>query len=211
MNLNYSLNQLPFTTIGLFVAESSGVLDAPGPKEYFSVDWPDANGQVLDLSRPRYKERVIQLECVMLATSPENLATQLNALYSELRKAGTQRLRINPIDNKPLVFEVYLSGSVEVKKKWRNGKMQAFFKLELTEPQPVKRVLIASSGTVSLVITALTPISIAWGDGLYSTVPKGTQTSTHSYPNAGPWYVIASGDLATTDITSLVNLTTLWT
>lgn len=211
MNLNYSLNALSFSSIGLYVAESQGVLDMPAPKEYFGVEWPDAHGLVLDLTRPRYKERVITLECVMIATGPENLGLQLSALSQELRKPGTKRLRFYPTAAKPLVYEVYSSGAVEVKKKWRDGKIIARLTLNLTEPQPRKRVY-AAAGTVSLTVTCPSPIALYWGDGTNEYVQGVAQTKTHTYGGTAGvvYYLIVSGEIEAATITSLTNLTLLW-
>ena len=211
MNLNYTINALSFTSIGLYVAESEGVIDLPAPKEYFGVEWPDAHGLVLDLSRPRYKERVITLDCAMIATGPENLILQLNALNQELRKPGTKRLRINPIGAKPLVYEVYSSGAVEVKKKWRDGKIWAQLTLNLTEPQPRKLVYTAT-GTASLIITSPSPIALYWGDGTSEYVQGVSQTKTHTYGGSAgaTYYLIVSGEIEAATLTNLTNLTLLW-
>lgn len=211
MTLTYSLNALSFSSIGLYVAESEGVLDMPGQKEYFSVEWPDAHGLVLDLSRPRYKERVITLECAMVATGPENLQNQLNVLGQELRKPGTKRLKITPGNAKPMVYEVYSSGAVTVKKKWRDGKIWARLTLTLTEPQPRKFVYTAT-GAVSLTVTCPSPIALYWGDGSSEYVQGVAQVKTHTYggTTGTVYYLIVSGEIEAATITNLTNLTLLW-
>lgn len=46
-----------------------------------------------------------------------------------------------PADLKPLVFEVYSSEGIDIKKTWNERSMVGTFKLKLTEPEPIKRVI----------------------------------------------------------------------
>jgi hypothetical protein len=213
MNLNYSINGISFLSLGIIVSDSSGVIDGLELKEPFSVNWPDAHGQVVDLLRPRYKEREIELDCKLIASSPDDLITKTNGLIAQLVKTGTQRLRINPVENKPLVYEVYSPKGFSVKKKWRDATIPAEFSLTLIEPQPVKWILSGVTGQVaSIRLTSPAPLVIYWGDGT-KTDAKGTnQTYSHTYggTTGTVYYVIVSGELERMTVHQKTNLTEIW-
>jgi hypothetical protein len=214
MNLDYSINGVPFASLGIRVKDSDGVIDGLEMKEPFSVNWPDAHGQVLDLSRPRYEARTIELDCWMVAVSPEAMINQTNALITQLARPGTQRLRINATD-KPLVYEVYYRGGLSIKKQWRAGAMVGEFKLKLIEPQPVKWVASAQGGTtVTLNLSALSPITLHWGDNTRTYFQGGpSQLFSHTYSgsNTSLFYLIVSGEMERVGFVSYENLEEVWT
>ncbi|QDK80808.1 hypothetical protein EXU85_20235 [Spirosoma sp. KCTC 42546] len=213
MNLNYSINGVLFSQLGIKVASSEGVVDGLSLKEPFAVDWPDAHGQVVDLSRPRYEAREIRLTCWMVASSADNFLTQQNALLTELVKSGTQRLQFTPVTGKPLVFEVYCKAGVTIKKEWRDGVMIGEFTLILIEPQPVKYVLIGTGGTTATItLSVVTPIKLHWGDGSVTEAVGANQSYSHTYGGSSgvPYYLIIAGELERLTEHSKANLTVLW-
>ncbi|AUD00928.1 hypothetical protein [Spirosoma pollinicola] len=213
MDLNYSINAVPFSQLGIHVTRSSGVVDGLELKDPFRVDWPDAHGEVVDLSRPRFQARTITLESWMVAPSADSFITQFNSLLTELVRSNTQRLKLTPVTGKPLVFEVYAKGNLSVKKEWRDGAMVGEFTLSLIEPQPVKYVLIGTgNSTASIRLTAPTPITLYWGDGTKTQMQGTNQTLTHSYGGSGTakYYLIISGELERMSVQEKTNLTDLW-
>lgn len=213
MNLNYSINGVLFSQLGIQVARSEGVVDGLSLKEPFKVEWPDAHGEVVDLSRPRYEAREIRLDCWMVATSADNFLSQQNALLTELVKSGTQRLHFAPVTGKPLVFEVYCKAGVSIKKEWRDGMMIGEFTLNLIEPQPVKYVLIGTGGTTaSITLSAVTPVKLHWGDGSVTIAEGANQTYTHGYGGSSgvKYYLIIAGELERLTEHEKTNLTVLW-
>ncbi|MBN8820757.1 MULTISPECIES: hypothetical protein [unclassified Spirosoma] len=214
MELSYSINAITFAQMGLFVSESEGVVDALKRKPPLKVDWPNAHGEVVDLSRARFEPRVIKLSCFMIAPNAEGFMNQLNALRVELYRPGTQRLRINPVSGRPFVYEVYCPDGVEVKKKWRNGKMFAQFDLTLIEPQPIKWILSApGNATASMTLSAPSPLTFYWGDGSNTQVQGCNQTVSHTYggSSSAVYYLIISGELDVFASHSSTNLTEIWT
>lgn len=214
MNLNYSLNGISFLSLGVLVASSSGVLDGLALKEPFAVNWPDAHGQVVDLLRPRYEAREIKLDCFLIAQNPEDLITKQSGLIAQLARSGTQRLRINPVEGKPLVYEVYSKSGFALKKKWREASIPAEFTLTLIEPQPVKWVLSAVGGsTVSLNLSADSPLKLHWGDNSTTEFIGGVaQTLTHTYGgnNTTTYYLVVAGELERMTVHAQTNLTEVW-
>ena len=212
MQLNYSINGVSFSSLGIVVSDSDGVVDGLTLKEPFSVNWPEAHGLVVDLNRPRFEPREITLECFLLAATPSAFIAQNNALKIQLAKSGTQRLYVQPIQGKPLVFEVYAPNGYKIKKKWRDAMTPSPFTLKLIEPQPVKMVLSATSGaTASLRITAPSPITVYWGDGTNDVFFGVNQTITHTYGGSGgTYYAIISGELEVMTLHQKTNLTDVW-
>lgn len=214
MNLNYSINGVSFSSMRVFVAGSDGVLDGLTLKEGTTVDWPDAHGKVIDLSRPRFEAREISLDCWMVADSAQALITQRNTLLAELMKPGTQRLQLNPIAGKPLVYEVYYSGGLTFKKQWADEVLFASFQLKLIEPQPIKWVMSAQGGTtVSMRLTAPSPVVFFWGDGTNTEAIGSNVTISHTYPGSSSttYYVILSGELERMGYHQITGLTEVWT
>ena len=101
--------------------------------------------------------------------------------------------------NKPLVYEVYLSGQIDPKKTWRDTEMVGIFSLELTEPAPIKKVVRhiredVNSKTLSITITTTKVVDIYWGDGSVTYDVSGTAVSTtHDYAANGTYYAIVAG------------------
>ncbi|GAB3701512.1 hypothetical protein GCM10027592_29730 [Spirosoma flavus] len=200
MDLNYSINGVSFKSLGIIVTSSDGVLDGLTLKPPFSVNWPDGHGEVVDLARPRYEARKIALKCYLVGASNDSFLTQLNALKAELIKPNTQRLHLDPTSNgKPLVFEVYCPSGIEIDKKWREaGKVIGEFTLNLVEPQPVKWVMRAEGGrTSTLQLSAVTPVTVYWGDGTRDTAMGPSTSLSHTYAGttSKSYYVIVCGEL----------------
>lgn len=112
-----------------------------------------------------------------------------------------------PEDLKPLLYEVYNSGGIEIKKKWNERIMVGTFTLKLTEPEPQKKVIKFENvdeehSTVSITLTSSKLLNIYWGDGSHTYDVCGTiQTITHSYYDLGTFYIVITGNID--EITSL--------
>ncbi|MVM35238.1 hypothetical protein GO755_34775 [Spirosoma sp. HMF4905] len=214
MSVIYSINGVLFSQFGVIVSGSDGILDGLELKDPFTVEWPDAHGEVVDLTRPRYKPRQIKLDCCLVATDEVDFVSKVNAMEAQFLKSETQRLSISVLSAKPMVYEIYMRSGISIKKKWRQGKkMFGQFTLELTEPQPIKYTLVgAGATTATITITAVTPVKLHWGDGSV-TIAQGTnQTYTHNYGGSSGvlYYLIIAGELERFTEHSKTNLTVLW-
>lgn len=115
-----------------------------------------------------------------------------------------------PADLKPLVFEVYSSEGIDIKKTWNERSMVGTFKLKLTEPEPIKKVIkFTSDGgdndTLGITVTSSKLLNIYWGDGSHTYDVSGTaQTATHAF-EAGTYYIVVTGNID--EITSLTTTT----
>lgn len=211
MTVTYSINGVLFSQLGLIVSSSEGVVDGLEVKDPFKVDWPDAHGEVVDLSRSRFQAREIKLTGFLKASSPGDFTSKLNALLTELTRPNTLRLRIDVVPSKPLVYEVYFKGGLKVEKKWRDGVMVGQFGLTLIEPQPVKWVLSnGSTQNVSMTVSAASPVCFYWGDGIRTEVQGSNQVVNHVYSGSSPYYLIISGELERMTFHSSLGLSEIW-
>lgn len=194
--VEFHINNINFRSLGVVVERLGGVLDMPARKDPLKVDWEDYHGEVVDLMKPVFDVREIELKCWMKAGSKDELASNWLQLRQIFEAPGTQRLQIDA-GTKPLLFDVYHPGTLEVENKWRNtGPYFARFTLNLVEPIPVKRVLRVSGSSCSITLTSRKLLAISWGDGQTTMNVYGNGvTVSHSYSGGGPYYVLISGNI----------------
>lgn len=219
MTVNYYINGIAFTTYGVKVSGSKGLLNGLKLKEPLKVTWPDQHGEVVDLAAPRYEAREITLECFIKAASSTAFILAAQTFLAAFQKAGLQRLMIDVNDadagKKALVYEVYMAEGLDITKKWNATLMIGTFTLTLQEPEPVKRVyfFVAATGamTVTITLTTTDPINIYWGDGTFQNdVTTSTGQVSHTYTTAGVYYLVLTGVIES--ITAVTTTATiLWT
>jgi hypothetical protein len=202
MTVSYYINGIAFTTYGVKVSGSKGLLNGLKMKEPLKVTWPDQHGEVVDLAAPRYEAREITLECFIKAASSTAFILAVQTFLAAFQKAGLQRLMIDVNDavvtRKPLLYEVYIADGPDVTKKWNATLMIGTFSLNLREPEPVKRVysFVAATGamTVTITLTTTDPINIYLGDGtVQNDVLTATGQVSHTYTTAGTFYLVLTG------------------
>lgn len=135
----YNINGKYFKDFGVYVSESNGLMDKPTPKPRKSYDWAEYHGKAVDLSKPKYDEREIELQGWVEGEDWADMKQNFDNLMAEFDKEGLARLVIEYLDN-ALVYDVYLDSNVELKKDFRKGKMIGVFKVKIKEPQPIKKV-----------------------------------------------------------------------
>ncbi|MBV5348915.1 phage tail family protein [bacterium] len=210
-DVTYYLDGVDIKTYGVYVKSSDGLLSRPKPKKRLSADWPDYNGELVDLSKKVYESRSIKLECFIKATSKADFQSKMVTFLSALDAAGTRRLMVVVDPTKPLVYEVYLSGDVDPVKKWSDTTMVGTFKLEFTEPSPIKRVVAVTGTSLTITISSPKLVDIYWGDGSVTNDVSGTnQATSHTYSVSGTYYAIVAGNID--EITAFSTTgTVLWT
>lgn len=195
-DLSWTLDGVNFLSYGVYVAASSGMIDGLKMKEPQKREWEGEHGTFVDLASPRYENREIELDCFIKGDGKLDFLTKVNAFQKAIQKPNLRNLTLN-IASKPLIFMVYQDSSIELKKQWNNQTMIGSFTIKFTEPQPIKRLLkfTATAGaSVSLTMTTTNPINIYWGDGGQLLDVYGTsQTKTHTYTNAGTYYILLAG------------------
>ena len=200
--LNYYLDGINFKENGIRVEGSEGLIDGLKMKAPFSANWLDENGEVVDLSDPRYESREITLNCWIKAGGYMDFTSKITKLLTGLRQRGRHRLTVDINPTKPLVYEVYLPDGVPVKKTWNPNKMVGRFSLRMREPEPVKRVLkhiVTSEATreISVSFKSDRYYNIYWGDGeadfdIGGDAVKGV-TIKHNYAGNGDFFPIITG------------------
>lgn len=214
MAIYYYINGVDFTTDGIYVSASKGIVGGLKLRRPVTQEWPDYHGEVVDMGAPRYEARDITLECFMKATTKENFLSAVQTFLGRWMTAGMKRLMIVVDSTKPLVYDVYLTQGPEIEKKWNDATMVGTFSLKLREPEPVKRVyrFVAATGalSVSVTVTSVKPVTIYWGDGSVSydiTTASGAQV--HAYAAAGTYYISIAGVIE--DVTGVTTgATQIW-
>jgi hypothetical protein len=150
----------------------------------------------VDLMKPVFGPREIELECWMKTSTQDELVSKWMQVRDIFMSAGTKRLRIDA-GTKPLLFDVYHRERLDPSNKWRNaGPYFVRFTLKLREPEPVKRVLKVSGSSVSITLTSRKLLSISWGDGQKTMNVYGNGVTVgHSYAGGGDKYVVISGNI----------------
>lgn len=138
--IDYSVNGTNFTTDGVYVSDSKGIVGGLKLRRPVTQEWPDYHGEVVDMAAPRYEARDITLECFMKATTKETFLTGVQTFLARWMSASMKRLMIIVDSSKPLIYDVYLSQGPDIDKKWNDATMVGTFSLKLREPEPVKMV-----------------------------------------------------------------------
>jgi len=194
--VEFHIENIAFDSLGIVVKRIDGVLEMPDMKDPLTVDWEDYHGEVVDLMKPVFGPREIELECWMKTSTQDELVSKWMQVRDIFMSAGTKRLRIDA-GTKPLLFDVYHRERLDPSNKWRNaGPYFVRFTLKLREPEPVKRVLKVSGSSVSITLTSRKLLSISWGDGQKTMNVYGNGVTVgHSYAGGGDKYVVISGNI----------------
>ena len=201
VNMTYLLDGVDFKEYGVFVAGSDGVVDRPKLKNPYSVSFDNYHGEIVDLNHKFFEPREITLDCFIKAATKNDFVIQLSNFMQQFDKVGTQRLTINVHPVKPLVYEVYCKDVVNVSKVWNNQLMVGTFKVKLTEPEPVKRVLkhirvSEATKTCTMTFKSMKYVNIYWGDGTADFDVAGdslSHTISHVYAENGDYFPIITG------------------
>lgn len=217
-DVEYYIDGRNFKEFGVYVSESAGLVGRLARKEALQVEWDSYHGTVRDKKRPRYKERTIELDCFIEASSRSAYVEWVNLFFSQFDKEGNHRLKVEYSGTtKPLVYEVELLDDADPQKQW--GKydrdlMVGKFKIKLVEDEPVKKVLrhigTTANTTAQIKVTSSKLLNIYWGDGTHTYNVSGTDKEvTHTYAEAGEYDIVVTGVIE--DITSLsTNAIVVW-
>lgn len=196
---SYTLDGIDFREFGVFVSDSDGVLNRPKLKQLASISWDNYHGEDIDLNHKYYEPREITLSCFIKSKTRNDFIVQMSRFEQQFDKRGLHRLVIDVHPIKPLIYEVYCKDEISVSKKWNDELMVGTFKLKLTEPQPVKRVLRhirVSEATKSCTINITTPkyVNIFWGDGTVDEDISGRDVQvSHNYKENGEYFPVITG------------------
>lgn len=207
-SISYFIDGQDFVKYGVYVQASNGITMIPQIKDPITYNWGTYNGLDYHQDGVRYKERTIQLKCIMEANTFPDLINKALSFFSLLCANRTLRLEINA-GNYTLPYEVICKDEVRLVPDFSHqNKCVGTFTLRLVEPEPVKRVLYGN-GLCEITIQSKQPVNIYWGDGTHTFGVSGkdvSQTVTH---NVSSKYVVITGEPK--DFTSFTsNFSTIW-
>ena len=207
-SVSYYIDGWNFVRFGIYVQASNGITTIPQIKDPLTYNWGTANGLDYHQDGVRYKERNIQLKCIMEADTFYDLINKAISFFSILCANRTLRLEIYA-GAFVLPYEVICKDEVRLIPDFSHqNKCVGTFTLKLVEPEPVKRVLYGD-GNCNITIQSKHPVNIYWGDGTHTFGVSGKneiQTVTHNVPSK---YVIITGE--PNDFTSFTsNFRTIW-
>lgn len=164
--VKYSLNGKQFRDFGVYVSESNNLVGLLERKTITQYDWAEYHGISLDLSKPKFKEREIELKCFVRGANWEELFYNFrDVVITEFSKSGTQRLQIEPLGFKTLAYEVYIKDDIKLEKQFVSGEMFGTFTLKMIEPNPIKKVLKTTLDSFKLKYDSILETEIFPGDG----------------------------------------------
>jgi hypothetical protein len=210
----YRLDGVNFRDFGVYVSDSEGIVSRPKLKAPATFSWDGYHGESVDLQHKFYEPRQITLSCFLKASSKEEFIRRVVEFERLFDRPGTCRLMISTAASplKPLIYEVYCKDEIAVSKKWKDRAMAGTFKLKLTEPEPVKRILWHAGTSTACTVTLTTQklVNIYWGDGLADFDISGDDlTVLHDYGKAGDYFIVIAGCID--EITSFqTNATIVW-
>lgn len=182
---------------GICVADSQGVIGRPKLKKRDVASWDNYHGEVVDLEAKYYEPREIVLSCFVKADSQRDFIEKVQGFSALFDNKGTQRLMIDVVPERPLVYEVYCKDEIDIVKKWSENNLIGTFKLKLVEPEPVKRVLSHNAKANSICTFRITTnklINVYWGDGRADFDISGNNIPvSHTYSGQGVFYPIITG------------------
>ncbi|MGG5507900.1 MULTISPECIES: hypothetical protein [unclassified Myroides] len=107
------------------------LLEYPERKEPLQNDWLDQNGTEYHLDRVFFKDKEITLQCAFMAPNDVVFWNKYNAFFSEISKAGYQKLYIYDHGKTYDVFYKKATNFIKVRKRLKNVE-RVFVKFELT-------------------------------------------------------------------------------
>lgn len=182
----YNINGRYLRELEVFVSRSEGIGSVLKRKPVASYDWPEYNGLSVDLSAPRYEARQITLDCFILGGTWQEMLYRFNSIIrDEFSKPGLQRLMIEfPLwGYDPLIYQVYMQEDAQLEKTFKEGRMAGTFKLQLIEPNPLKRVYYTTSDKITLNLTGVGEYDIFWPDGSVETFHDSYSVTDKQLPN----------------------------
>lgn len=201
MKIKYAINDFQFetSTRKIYITGSKGVMDLPAPKEPFRTNYPFRNGEEVYLgtaNKMAFEPRNIELDCVIVASSADQLITDFNdlkAVFTGSDGKKLKRLYIQMDTAYPLIFDVYLNGEITLDKRWSDGQIAGKFTLKLCEPNPIKIALhltdyeffVSATKPANLITDSFVNATIASTAGLVTRTVNVTAGKTYTFTTCG--------------------------
>lgn len=204
----YIIDGENFKDYDVYVEGSTGLVDALELKEPTKVSWANEHGEIVDLKRPRFLPREIELDCWIKGANMLEWTIKQTNFLRKFQTAGLHRLECRINDKRPLLFTCYMAEGTKIEKKWKNGEFFGRFKLTLIDPQPVRRILRFSklnnpnlnstqTMTAKIRFSCYAPVNIYWGDGAVTNdvLANDDIIVEHTYqPTEEPFEIMITGE-----------------
>lgn len=136
MKIIYKYNQVDLKSYGVSVSRGRGFLGRPERKEPKKYEYPDENGYIPDLTNTKYKERIITLECFIVANSAIELVSQFNAFSKAMMQSEPVPFAVTINTTNVFSGNVFVSNISDLQKTFKDGENVGTFILSIVEPNP---------------------------------------------------------------------------
>jgi len=148
-----------------------------------------------------YQSRRIELDCFMKADDWDDMIDQFAGFKELMTTTGLKMLTVE-WDSVIMFYLVYLTDTVSIKKRFRNGQMVGQFTLSFLEPEPVKKVIKVEipklegqdTQEVQFDFECTDPLNFYWGDGdIDRDFIESDGHHSHVYDEDDTYYCIITG------------------
>lgn len=136
MKIVYKYNNIDIKTYGVSVSKGKGFMGRPERKVPKKYEYPDENGYIPDLTNVKYKERVITLECFIVANSAIDLVSKFNAFSKAMMQSELVPFVITINTTQVFAGNVFVSNISDLNKTLKDGQNVGTFILSIIEPNP---------------------------------------------------------------------------
>ena len=137
MKVDYSFSDSNFSSYGVHISKSEGLLGKPKRKKPETFEYPDENGYTVDLETVVYEARTIKLNCFIVSNNIDSLINNyenFTELLYEQSQLKALKLLIDGIEK--LSFDCYVSEISDLNKGFRDGQNVGTFTITFIEPEP---------------------------------------------------------------------------
>ena len=134
--MTYSIDGAAFSSFGVWVSASDGVVCKPAIKTPLSDDRPWMHGICYDLSNIYYKECALQLKCFIEANGFDDYITKATAFLGAFGDAPRTHTLGMTAGKFSMGVEVMHRDAVDIEKAWNASKFVGTFTLKLSVPRP---------------------------------------------------------------------------
>jgi len=137
MIIDYNFSGHNFSSFGVYISKSEGLLGRPNRKKPEIYEYPGESGHIADLSEILYEPRNIKLSCFIKSNSIDSLITTYNNFAALLSGQTEMKNLIIKIDGQEkLTYLVYVDEISNLDKDFRDGINVGRFSVTFIEPQP---------------------------------------------------------------------------
>ena len=136
IDVTYSLDGVSFSSMGVYVSGSTGIIGKPGVKDHLKADWSEHNGTMRDLQNLRYDGKSVELNCFIVADGYGDFLSKAQSFLSILEN-GTLHTLVCTVGARSFTMpNMYQHKEIKITKNWNPAKMIGTFNLKLDQSVP---------------------------------------------------------------------------